>query len=308
MMDRGKYKEEKKYISIIFVPHSLKRVKVFRLSACYQKLVLALVIVVTVITCTGIFMGQIIKENNTLRRNVSKLQSTNIEQNWLLKEKAGEINRLKVRDKEISRKVDGFIEKYAEITENYISGRIDGSSISRSGDRNERSFSNDIKELKEILDSLNQLKSSEDEGLIDLSETESKLKKFLDSIPTFWPASGRISSKFGDRRDPFAGRKRFHEGIDIAASYGDDIRASAGGKVTLAKSYSGYGRTVIIDHGRGITTLYGHASNLLVKEGQAVSKGQVIAKVGSSGRSTGPHLHFEIRINDQAVDPLNYLD
>lgn len=307
-MNRGKYKEGKKYISIIFVPHSLGKVKVFRFSACYQKLALILVLVATAIICTGIFMGQIIKENNILRDNVSKLQSTNAEQNWLLKEKAGEINRLKIRDKEINRKVDDFIKKYAEITENYISDRIDGSSISRSGDRNERSFSKDIKELKEILDSLNQLKSFEDEELTDLSETESKLKKFLDSIPTFWPASGKVSSKFGSRKDPFEGRKRFHEGIDIAASHGEDIRASASGKVILAKSYNGYGRTVIIDHGRGITTLYGHASKLLVKEGQTVSKGQLIAKVGSSGRSTGPHLHFEIRINGQAVDPLSYLD
>jgi methyl-accepting chemotaxis protein len=101
---------------------------------------------------------------------------------------------------------------------------------------------------------------------------------------------------------------RLHEGIDVAASSGDDIRASASGKVTFAGVYNGYGRTVIIDHGNGISTLYGHSSKLLVKEGQTVSKGELIAKVGSSGRSTGPHLHFEIRINGEPVDPLNYLD
>ncbi len=106
----------------------------------------------------------------------------------------------------------------------------------------------------------------------------------------------------------FTRRKTFHDGLDIACPYGEDIKAAANGKVTFADRKSGYGRTVMIDHGHGLTTVYGHASKLLVKAGQTVKKGDVIAKVGSSGRSTGPHLHFEIRLYGSPVDPLKYLD
>ena len=104
-------------------------------------------------------------------------------------------------------------------------------------------------------------------------------------------------------RDPFTRRKTFHEGIDISADKGTSIKASASGKVILAKRYGGYGLAVIIDHGRGLSTLYGHSSKLLVKEGQTVKKGDIIAKVGSTGRSTGPHLHFEVLLYNTPVDP-----
>jgi murein DD-endopeptidase MepM/ murein hydrolase activator NlpD len=134
------------------------------------------------------------------------------------------------------------------------------------------------------------------------------LRKYLDSLPDLWPVNGRVSSKFGYRLDPFTFRRSYHKGIDIAASYGTSIKASASGKVILAGSYNELGKTVIVDHGNGITTVYGHTSKVLVKKGQTVKKGAVIAKVGSSGRSTGSHLHFEIRINGEPIDPFKYLD
>lgn len=116
-----------------------------------------------------------------------------------------------------------------------------------------------------------------------------------------WPVSGSVTSRYGPR-----GRE-LHRGIDIGAPYGRTIRAARGGVVTLSGWYYGYGRTVVIRHADGSETLYGHASRLLVSPGQRVEQGQPIALVGSSGRSTGPHLHFEIRIGGQAVNPLNHL-
>lgn len=122
-----------------------------------------------------------------------------------------------------------------------------------------------------------------------------------------WPAEGEITSPFGWRVHPIFGTQRLHTGIDIGADYGDAIRAADGGVVIHADWMGGYGNAVIIDHGNGISTLYAHNSQLLVNEGQTVSKGQTVARCGSTGYSTGPHLHFEVRQNGSPVNPLNYL-
>ena len=121
------------------------------------------------------------------------------------------------------------------------------------------------------------------------------------------PSSTRITSQFGNRKDPITGKNAYHSGIDIGAPKGNSIIAAADGKVILAGWNGGYGNCVIIDHGNGITTLYGHASSLLVSKGQTVKAGTVIAKVGSTGRSTGNHLHFEVRKNGSPVDPMKYV-
>ncbi len=116
-----------------------------------------------------------------------------------------------------------------------------------------------------------------------------------------WPARGALSSRFGWRW------QRHHNGIDIAALYGTQIYAAKAGRVTFSGWYYGYGRAVIIDHGDGLSTVYGHASKLLVRVGDMVGAGQPIALVGSTGIATGPHLHFEIRVNGRPLNPLNYL-
>ena len=123
-----------------------------------------------------------------------------------------------------------------------------------------------------------------------------------------WPVSSHeIASGFGGRYHPIYGRYIFHDGIDIAADYGEPVHAADGGTVIYAGWISGYGNAVIIDHGNGMSTLYGHNESLNVSEGQGVSKGSVIAYAGSTGNSTGPHLHFEVRINDEPQNPLGYL-
>jgi murein DD-endopeptidase MepM/ murein hydrolase activator NlpD len=122
-----------------------------------------------------------------------------------------------------------------------------------------------------------------------------------------FPANGNISSGFGNRRHPILGYNRFHAGIDFAASYGSTIRAADSGQVIFSGWYGGYGQAVIIDHGGGLSTLYAHASRLLVSEGQSVQQGQAIAAVGSTGLSTGPHLHFEVRRNGNPINPRDFL-
>lgn len=122
-----------------------------------------------------------------------------------------------------------------------------------------------------------------------------------------YPVSARISSGFGNRIHPILGYSRFHAGVDFGASHGSTIRAADAGRVIFAGWYGGYGRAVIVDHGNGITTLYAHTSGLYVSQGQVVSQGQAIAAVGSTGLSTGPHLHFEVRQNGNPVNPMGYL-
>ena len=122
------------------------------------------------------------------------------------------------------------------------------------------------------------------------------------------PLNGRISSGFGMRVHPILHRRKMHTGIDIAASTGTPIKASGGGQVVFSGWKNGYGKTIIIDHGSGLATLYAHCSQLLAPNGDYVKEGQVIAKVGSTGFSTGPHCHFEIRKNGDPKDPMDYLN
>lgn len=126
--------------------------------------------------------------------------------------------------------------------------------------------------------------------------------------PGGWPTDGGwVSSGFGLRTDPFNGRKAYHEGVDIASRLGSAIKAMGGGVVSHAGEKDGYGMTVEINHGNGLTTRYAHASAVLVKVGDRIEKGQPVALVGTSGRSTGPHLHFEVLRDGRSVNPQSYL-
>lgn len=125
--------------------------------------------------------------------------------------------------------------------------------------------------------------------------------------PNLWPVEGPVTGSFGERIDPFNGEGAFHTGVDIAAIVGQPVVAPADGQVNFADFMGGYGRAVMIDHGHGIITRYGHLSGFAVSSGQHVRRGDIIGYVGLSGRSTGPHLHYEVRINDTPVNPYKYL-
>ncbi len=127
------------------------------------------------------------------------------------------------------------------------------------------------------------------------------------ATPTLWPVAGRVTSSFGERLDPFNGEGTFHAGIDIAAPWGTPIVAPSDGIVMKAGAANGYGHEIIIDHGGGISTIYGHLSSFAVVAGQSVKQGQVIGYIGSLGRSTGPHLHYEVLVNNTPVNPHKYL-
>jgi murein DD-endopeptidase MepM/ murein hydrolase activator NlpD len=144
-------------------------------------------------------------------------------------------------------------------------------------------------------------------GMGDTKEASLRDWMRLASAPTLWPVQGRITASFGERIDPFSGEGAFHRGIDISAEIGTRIIAPADGVVQYADIMNGYGRAVVLDHGNGVTTLYGHLSGFAVSPGETIHRGDTLGYVGSSGRSTGPHLHYEVRIFNTPVNPHKYL-
>lgn len=145
--------------------------------------------------------------------------------------------------------------------------------------------------------------------LLRLSQDWQQVQQLLDCAPLIAPVDYyNLTSRFGDRKDPFTNRPDWHNGVDLGAWPGTKVRATAPGIVRHAGNKGGYGRLVVVDHGCGIQTLYAHLKSINVKKGQQVSYRDVVGAVGSSGRSTGPHVHYEIRIHDEAVDPYEFIE
>jgi len=141
----------------------------------------------------------------------------------------------------------------------------------------------------------------------ELIQTLREREDMLAATPSIWPTEGWISSSFGYRTSPFTGKREFHKGLDISTPTGTPIYAPAKGLVVNAGRRGGYGLRVSIDHGAGVITRYGHMHRISVKPGQTVTRGELIGYVGSTGRSTGPHLHYEVRLNGLPVDPMRYI-
>ena len=164
------------------------------------------------------------------------------------------------------------------------------------------------KDLQEAILELTKAVDTRDDSLSSIEAKVLQQSVLKDMLPNRSPINAAFnSSSYGWRIDPFNGNKAFHEGLDFTANTGTAIRAAADGIVSEAARTHDYGNLVKIQHGSGLETRYAHASKLLVKAGERVVKGQVVAEVGSTGRSTGPHLHYEIRLNGESLDPRKYL-
>jgi murein DD-endopeptidase MepM/ murein hydrolase activator NlpD len=157
------------------------------------------------------------------------------------------------------------------------------------------------------LDNLEVALKKQEAGLVELYELMQERNAILSSTPSIWPTRGWITSGFGYRIYPFTGETKFHEGIDISTRVGTDVVATADGIVAETGYDITYGNNIIIDHGFGYVTRYGHLSRINVKTGEMVKRGQKIGEVGNTGFSTGPHLHYEIKINGVPVNPEHYI-
>jgi len=164
----------------------------------------------------------------------------------------------------------------------------------------------ELNNLSELQQQINSMRLAIDMRRQSQEEIRSLLndqQSISGSTPQGWPTKGWLTSYFGMRKSPYTGRPKNHEGLDIAANTGTPVVATADGVVARVETSAGYGKTVIIDHGYGYRTLYAHNSKFLVKRGQKVSRGDKIAEVGNTGRSTGPHVHYEILLNGVTIDP-----
>jgi murein DD-endopeptidase MepM/ murein hydrolase activator NlpD len=173
---------------------------------------------------------------------------------------------------------------------------------------------NMAKTHKDLVRSMHSAIDNLDREVALCEKDKTELHKFLEnqkvllaSTPSIWPTKGWLSSRFGYRTSPFTGKKEFHRGIDIATRMGAPIVTPADGIVSKIYKDRGYGKVVSVSHGYGVVTRYAHLKKSLVKKGQYVKRGETIALVGNSGRSTGPHLHYEVHLNRVAVDPLRYI-
>lgn len=164
-----------------------------------------------------------------------------------------------------------------------------------------------LREMHEQVEQLDQALIKQDEGFNDLYGYIEEQRNLLASTPAIRPARGWLSSQFGYRTSPFTGRRTFHKGLDIANRNGTPIIATADGIVTFAGSKGNMGTMVVLDHGHGMVTRYGHLLKTLKNRGESVKRGDVIAHMGNSGRSTGPHVHYEVRLNGLPVNPKKYI-
>jgi murein DD-endopeptidase MepM/ murein hydrolase activator NlpD len=163
-------------------------------------------------------------------------------------------------------------------------------------------------ELLTRLEKLDRQVSLQEKSLLEVRDEIEQQADFLRCVPSIRPlVGGSISSLFGRRRDPFTGQWEPHMGLDIVAPTGTPIYATADGKVILARREPAYGKTVVIDHGNGYKTRYAHMHRFYVTKGQKIQRGDPIGEVGNTGRSSGPHLHYEVMVNNQHQDPLDFM-
>jgi murein DD-endopeptidase MepM/ murein hydrolase activator NlpD len=168
-------------------------------------------------------------------------------------------------------------------------------------------FASETPALPQALALLSSSVSETGQSLRALGRFMERTRPMLLSIPMTWPVHGPLNSRFGMRPSPWSGEQEFHRGLDISANRGTPVLAPATGTVFFAGNGGEYGTTVILDHGHDLRSLYGHLQEIRVRQGTHVERGQVIALTGSTGRSSGPHLHYEIQVHGQAVDPRQFL-
>lgn len=161
--------------------------------------------------------------------------------------------------------------------------------------------------LTQKLDKLSAEATRQEQSLQELQAYFQDQKSLLASVPSVWPVRGWVTSDFGSRLDPYTSDRVMHAGLDIAGPHGKEIVAPSDGTVVFAGLEGGYGNVLVIDHGYGIKTRYGHLSSIGVKPGEKVKRGDIIAMLGNTGRSTGPHLHYEVRVNGVAQNPRKFI-
>jgi murein DD-endopeptidase MepM/ murein hydrolase activator NlpD len=312
LLDRFRKKGQKpahrEYFTIMILPGPNSRVRKFSISKLFIKRA-AIVAAVAFVVCAAMFgeyfhMQSKVFELDSLRAETKK-------QREQLKGFASNLVDMKYQMEKI-KELDFKLRKLANMKDDRkeqilgIGGPSEKGSLTLD-DFGRKSHDELMEQMGRELDELKSEAANQESSMQKLAEFFERRNSVLAATPSIWPVRGFITSTFGYRRSPASGSRQFHEGLDIANRVGAPVIAPASGTVAEVGYESGYGRYVKIQHGYGMVTLYGHLSKAVVKPGQRVGRGELIGHVGNSGRSTGPHLHYEVRVNGVPRNPRNFI-
>lgn len=306
----------KSNLTFMILPNSSERIIKFSLPKLLSKVIilsLFFVILSSIIFSSGYFgirhkliaannqIAELKLENENQKYEIAELKNYSIK----VDEKLADLNKiqnqvLNMVGLDASNKDTGLVEK----TDILFSYSYSPNIISRSAQSSifsSQGYEEEMNLLTELID-------REKENMEQLILNVEQQLEYLDALPNLMPNPGRISSPFGYRISPTGRSREFHNGVDISNKLGTDIIAAGSGIVTYSGYNGGYGKVVMISHGYGYTSIYAHNQEILVSVGDQIKKGQVIAKVGSTGRSTGPHVHFEVRLNNEPINPLDLIE
>jgi murein DD-endopeptidase MepM/ murein hydrolase activator NlpD len=286
---------DKRYSTIIFVPHA--RAKFRKLKVSHRFLFSLLSLVTSSLCLSGFFSVQYFTslsqthELSKLRRENKDLQQANEQFSKSVESLRTQLAKVEDHTRKLA--------IYANITtlDETSQGGVGGMRPAELGDN---PFRDDLDKMAFRSQRLEKDLSVVEQRLVDQEE-------ILSSTPSIAPVRGILTDGFGGRSDPFTGEQGTHNAIDISSAVGQAVHSPADGIVVKAEWANGYGNVVYVSHGNGYSTRYGHLSNFAVKPGQHLKRGDVIGHVGSTGRSTGPHLHYEVRLNNNPVNPLEYI-
>jgi len=285
----------KRYSTIIFVPHARAKFRKLKVS---HRILFSLISLVTSSLCLSTFFSvqyftslSQTHELSKLRRENRELQTANEQFSTSVESLRGQLRTVEDRTRKLA--IIAGITTLDETSQG-------GSGGLRSEEPIPNPYRDDVDKMSFRSNSLNK----------DLSALEEKFlaqSRVLSSTPSIAPVRGILTDGFGGRSDPFTGERGQHNAVDISSAIGQSVRSPADGIVVKAEWANGYGNVIFISHGYGYSTRYGHLSSFAVRPGSRVKRGDVIGYVGSTGRSTGPHLHYEVRVNNNPVNPLEYI-
>ncbi len=287
-----------KRFTILIIPEGSHQVRRFALRSAVLKWTLA-VSVFLALGLTGLIIDYVL--TNLDRNELQRLQVENLSQRE-------ELHRLAVKLEDLRQELVVVAQNDAKVrVMAKLSAPKSDSMAGIGGPSKGDPLGSEFNDIQQRIDEVRRQIDLRRESQEEIQGILNDQRSLLAAKPSGWPVKGWLTSSFGLRRDPFTGKRKMHEGLDVAARTGTPVYATADGIVSSVRTEPGYGKVVTIDHGYGYRTVYGHNSKYNVKVGQRVRRGDLIAAVGNTGRSTGSHVHYEIRLNGVPVNPRKYL-
>ena len=287
-----------KRFTILVIPEGSHQVRRFGVRLSVLKRIAAAAVVLTLVLA-GLITDYVL--TNLDQNELERLQVENLSQRE-------ELHRLVVKLEDLRQEIVVLAQNDAKVrVMAKLSAPKSDSMVGVGGPATQEDVNREFSVIQQRIDEVRRQIDLRRESQEEIQGILNDQRSLLAAKPGGWPVKGWLTSSFGMRRDPFNGRRKMHEGLDIAARTGTSVTATADGIVSSVKTEPGYGKVVILDHGYGYRTIYGHNSRYYVKVGQRVRRGERIAAVGNTGRSTGSHVHYEIRLNGVPVNPRKYL-